>query len=189
MTDASDRAGRPLPSNPTEQRQLSTGRRPIYNPWLAEAKQTLLRCQRDFFSQVDGHGPTEGNKDVDKEMQQALLKTRTNTPRQQKMEIRRWALDQHIAEVLHKVRDPEEGKKILHNQMMALLSFRDADGGDNMWASQGFERFSCAIDKQESEMANLREAQSQREHGRVAGRGRELQAPRQTAESKQGGRG
>jgi hypothetical protein len=184
-TGSKDQVGQPRPFIPAGRLPSPPRRDRGDDRWVAGAKQVLLRCQREFFNQVDGQGPAVGKKDVEKELQQALLHTRSNTPREQKKEIRRWAMNQHIAEVETKVKDPEERKTILHNHMTALFSVRDDDGGDSMWALQGLQQFSCAIEKQEAILADMRGTGSQRQLqvGGSAMGVRELQATSPTAGS------
>jgi hypothetical protein len=134
--------------------------------WLLAAIQTLLRCQRSFFNQLDGQSSDE-KENPDSELVQALRKTRTGTE-EEKREIRRWALNQHITEVLHEVRGPRDRRQILHSQMMTLLSIEDDDGGDNMWVLEGFDQFMAAIEQQDAEIAKLEKAESHRQLERVA---------------------
>jgi hypothetical protein len=148
--------------------------------WLVAAMQTLLRCQRSFFNQLDGQSGDE-NENPDSELVQALRQTRTGTE-EEKREIRRWALNQHITEVLHEVRGARDRRQILHSQMMTLLSIEDDDGGDNMWVLEGFDQFMTAIEQQDAEIAKLGKAESHRLLERVAAAGwREQHAKDQRA--------
>ena len=103
-TDVLDRGGQPRPFIPSDKLPSPPRWDRGDDRWVTAAKQVLVRCQREFFNQVDGQRSVDGKKDVEKELQQALLHTRRNTPREQKKEIRRWAIDQHISEVETKVR-------------------------------------------------------------------------------------
>lgn len=155
-------------------------RRRNYDPWLAEAKQSLLRCQADFFNRVEGRKSVNKTKDVDEALKQALAKTRANMTRDEKREIRKWAIDQHIAEVLQIGSHAIERHQMLNRHMLGLLSVRDDDGGDNMYVLQGFERFPLAIQSQESEIRNLEQGDSeQTEPARLVAERQELQASRQ----------
>jgi len=175
-TSAAQRVG-PTHLNPREPRFPTNAQRP-QEQWLEEAKQNLLRCQRQFFNQV------YDLENVEKELGQALRDTRTGTE-EEKREIRRWALDQHIAEVLRRYRDPERRRDILDSQMLALLSVQNDDGGDNMWVLMGFEQFHTAIEEQKTEIASLEKARAQRdrdrERERVAAGLRVLDAARERA--------
>lgn len=191
-SDALNRAGQPRPSVPSSNLPSPPRWDRGDDRWVAGAKQVLLRCQRDFFNQVGGQRTVDEKKDVEKELRQALLHTRSNTPREQKKEIRRWAMDQHISEVETLVMDPEQRKNILHSHMSALVSVRDDDGGDNMWALHGLQQFSSAIERQDAILANMRGPGSQRQFqldGSAMG-SQEAQATSQAAGSTaQGGPG
>jgi len=184
-TDVLDRGGQPRPFIPSDKLPSPPRWDRGDDRWVTAAKQVLVRCQREFFNQVDGQRSVDGKKDVEKELQQALLHTRRNTPREQKKEIRRWAIDQHISEVETKVQDPEERRNSLHRHMSALLSVQDDDGGDNMWALHGIQQFSSAIEKQDAILANMRGPGSQRQLqvGRSAMGAQEVQATSQAAGS------
>lgn len=142
-TGASERRRRPLHSNSTQE-EFDLPRRQNYDPWLAEAKRTLLRRQADFFNRAEGRGPVNNTKNIDEELKQALRNTRANVTRAEKREIRRWAIEHHIHEVLQKTKHPMEGREMLDRHMKALMSLRDDDGGDSMYLLQGLSQFSLA---------------------------------------------
>lgn len=153
------------------------------DPQLTAALQNLLQCQADFFNQVVGETPTRDSKDFDTELQQALCNARGNN-REEKREIRRWALDFQIAYVLDKIRDPRSRRDALHCQMTTLLSFDDDDGGDNMWVKMGFDKFSDAIQRQEVEIENMESARAHMERERI-----DAIAPRESQSGRQNRRG
>ncbi|KAF7509082.1 hypothetical protein GJ744_008477 [Endocarpon pusillum] len=157
-------------------------RRRSYDPWLDEAKRNLLRRQADFFNRVDGRRPFNHTRDVDKELKQALINTSVNTTKEEKREIRRWAIHHHIIELMKICRHPRERRKMLDRHLQALLSVQDDDGGDNMWVLQGVAQFSLALEKQDMEIINLEQGDSQPEGPARAGAEQgELQAARQTS--------
>lgn len=144
--------GGPSYSTPGERHPANT--RQDKNPQLTLALRNLLQCQTKFFSQVDA--------DYDAELQQVLRNARGRNM-QEKREIRRWALDYQIADVLDRIRDPKGRLDVLNRQMTNLLSFADDDGGDNMYVKMGFEIFSDAIMRQEIEFEPLESARIEQE--------------------------
>jgi hypothetical protein len=144
-----------------------------------EAVENLLRCQREYFDQLEHPDLTQ---DVHGRLDLALRMTGTG-PIEAKRMIRKWALHHHITEVLQKVRDPAQRQKVLHEQRTALVMFPHDDGGDNMWILEGFKLFCAVIDKVGLELAALDAAQSQRERRRVAAGRREVPGAGQSAAS------
>ncbi|ERF72389.1 hypothetical protein EPUS_07551 [Endocarpon pusillum Z07020] len=156
-------------------------RRRSYDPWLDEAKRNLLRRQADFFNRVDGRRPFNHTKDVDKELKQALINTSVNMTKEEKREIRRWAIHHHITELMKIFRYPRERRKMLDRHLKALLSVQDDDGGDNMWALQGVAQFSLALEKLDLEIINLEQGDSQPDGPARAGAEQEEQEEQQAA--------
>lgn len=173
---------RPPPHANRIPRLFELPRRRGYDPWLDEAKRNLLRRQADFFNRVDGRRPFNHTEDIDRELKQALINTSVNMTKEEKREIRRWAISHHLTELRKLFRHPRERRKILDRHLQALLSVQDDDGGDNMWVLQGVAQFSLALEKQDIDIMNLEQGDSQADgHAMATAEQAELEAARKTS--------